>query len=172
MKWPNKEARERFEIDGFIEAYERLPEARRLVIVTKGEKPDWLVRDESSGEKFGVELTSVYLDDRSVPDNHMIWSEGAQTREIPYCEVTLEQYKARLIEAIQQKIIKARSGYDVSHPLILAIYVNEYVGIYLDQDELNQLVKENEQLFDSMAPFNEIAFWSLGNGGIFRVRPT
>ena len=171
MQWPNREDREKFEIDGFIEAYARLPEARRLVVVRKSEKPDWIVVDPATAEEFGIELTSVYLDDRSVPDSHMAWHADGETREIPYSKAALAQYKARLIEAIQQKIAKARSGYDATRPLILAIYVNEYVGIYLGQEELDELTRSNESLFDDMHPFSEIAFWSLGNGGIFRVRP-
>src|SRR5690606_941387 len=84
MKWPNRDEREKFEIDGPIEAYERLPESRRLAIVSKGEKPDWIVADIVTGEEIGVELTSVYLDDRSVPDKHMNWGDNEQTRHIPY----------------------------------------------------------------------------------------
>lgn len=172
MKWPNKEEREKFEIDGFIEAYERLPEARRLAIVSKREKPDWIVADAATGEEFGVELTSVYLDDRSVPDKHMNWGEDEQTRNIPYSKETMRQYNARIVSAIEDKTRKAGAGYDTTRPLILAIYPNEYVGIYLGKAELEQLVKDNEALFENMAPFSEIVFWALGNGGIFRVCPS
>lgn len=171
MKWPDKEARERFEIDGFIEAYQRLPEGRRFAIVSKGEKPDWLVVDTASGEEFGVELTSVYLDDRSVPDRHMSWGEDEQNRNIPYSKETMRKYGARIIVAIEEKIRKARSGYDTTRPLVLSIYPNEYEGIYLGEEELQQLVKDNEELFDGMAPFCQIVFWALGNGAVFRVRP-
>mgnify|MGYP001457234998 CR=1 FL=1 len=171
MKWPNKDEREKFEIDGFIEAYERLPEGRRLAIVSKGEKPDWIVTDTVTGEEIGVELTSVYLDDRSVPDSHMSWSEDEKIRHIPYNEDTMRKYKSRIISAIEEKIRKAIAGYDTTRQLILAIYPNEYVGIYL-YEELEQLVKDNEVLFDNMTPFSEIAFWALGDGAIFRVRPS
>jgi len=172
MKWPNRDEREQFEIDGFIEAYERLPESRRLVVVSKSEKPDWIVADAVTREEFGVELTSVYLDDRSVPDKHMNWGKDEQTRNIPYSKETMCQYNARIISAIEDKIRKARAGYDTTRPLILSIYPNEYIGIYLGEEELETLVKDNEALFDNMAPFSEIVFWALGNGAIFRVRPS
>ena len=172
MKWPNKEDREKFEINGFIEAYERLPEARRLAIVSKEERPDWVVMDLATQEEFGVELTSVYLDDRSVPDQHMNWGKDEKHREIPFCKETFGKYQARIIAAIEDKILKAASGYDTSRPLILAIYTNEYIGIYLGQEELESLVRVNEALFDNMHPFSEIVFWSLGNEGVFRVRPS
>lgn len=173
MTWPNKEEREAHEIRGFTEAYARLPEARHLAVVSKSEKPDWRVVDELTGERFGVELTSVYLHDRSVPDEHMNWGEGENVhKHIPYCAETLGRYRARIISAINDKIQKARVGYDTTRPLILGIYINEYIGIYLGEEELESLVRENEGFFDSMAPFSEVVFWSLGNGGIFRVRPS
>jgi len=91
--------------------------------------------------------------------------------EIPYDIDELQKYQGRLISAIQDKIEKARRGYDLTRPLILAIYVNEYIGIYLGQPELDALVSRHEPFFDNMAPFSEVVFWSLPNGGVFRVRP-
>ncbi len=62
MNWPSKDERETYELNGFIEHYNKLPAGRRLVILDKREKPDYLVKDQASGEVFGVELTSlIYL---------------------------------------------------------------------------------------------------------------
>ena len=170
MQWPDKDARELFETAGFVEAYARLPGSTRLTIVSKSDKPDYVVTDTTSNQEYGVELTAVYLDDRSVPDHHKPISPG--TKDIPYSRAVLEQYLQRLLSAVEDKIRKARAGYDLSRPLILAVYVNEYVAIYLDQEDLDLLVSASPQVFDHMAPFSEIIFWALANGGIFRVRPS
>lgn len=169
MKWPDKNNREDFEIKGFIEAYSRLPEARQFEIVTKGEAPDYFVRDAAIDKEFGVELTSVYIDDRSVPDKHMRGGKGKKS--ILDKENELEQYKVRLINAVKTKVDKARKGYNKTRPLILAIYVNEYISIFLDESEMEPFVQRYESVFNSMAPFSEVVFWNLNNEGVFRFRP-
>ncbi|MHB8423786.1 MAG: hypothetical protein ACYDB9_01330 [Gammaproteobacteria bacterium] len=169
MKWPNKTERENFEIAGFIEAYARLPESRQFEVVSKGETPDYLVKDKKSGQKYGVELTAVYQNDWSVPDVHIKGEKGVV--DIPYDKDEIERYTKRLVAAVIEKICKARKGYDSSHPLILAIYVNEYIAIYLGKSKFEEIVHRYEGLFDSVEPFTEVVFWNLGNGGIFRVRP-
>lgn len=172
MNWPKKTEREKFEIDGFIEAYARLPEAQQLEVVSRGERgerPDFVVKDKQNNEEYGVELTSVYLDDRSVPDVHKKDEEGIV--EIPYNKDELDNYMKRLVGAVIDKVCKARKGYDSSRSLILSIYVNEYISIYLGKSELEKFVRKYEGVFDAMAPFKEVVFWNLGNGGVFRVRP-
>lgn len=169
MKWPDKNNREDFEIKGFIEAYSRLPEARQFEIVTKGEAPDYFVKDAAIDKEFGVELTSVYIDDRSVPDKHMRGGKGEKS--IPDIEKELEQYKVRLINTVKTKVDKARKGYNTTRPLILAIYMNEYISIYLDESEMEPFVQRYESVFDSIAPFSEIVFYRSPKDFIFRVRP-
>lgn len=172
VNWPNKEQREKLEIRGFIEAYARLPDRRRLQVLAKGEKPDYRVRCEETGAELGVELTSVYLSDRSVPDEHIPSLSGpSRTVELPFDRDKLEKYKLRLMDAVRAKVAKARAGYDCSTPLLLAVYVNEYVGIHLTQNDLEDLAKRFEADFDCMAPFTEVIFWNLPNEGIFQVRP-
>jgi len=173
MNWPDKKTRERFEIRGFNRAYARLPEKRKFRVKSRGERPDRVVRCVESGDEYGVELTSVYLTDRSVPDDHIPSREGLPGHEcLPFRREELEQYKLRLLQAIERKVRKARSGYDLSRPLILSIYINEYISIYLRQDELERWVKANESVFDGMYPFSEIVLWCLPNDGVFRVRPS
>ena len=169
MNWPSKNERERFEITGFLAAYSRLRGGRKLEVVRKSEKPDYVVYDKLTGEEFGVELTSVYLDDLSVPTKHMRQGEGLVG--IRYDEEALEQYLQRLLSAVIDKVSKARDGYEKSRPLILAVYVNEYISLYLGQNELEQLVRRYETVFNSMAPFVEIVFWNLGSGGVYRIKP-
>lgn len=172
MEWPDRETREAFEISGFIGAYARLPNSPVLSIISRGDKPDFIVREEKTGQEFGVELTAVYLDDRSVPDVHMRGEDPPKELiEIHYDKGQIEKYECRLISAVSDKIAKARRGYDLNRPLILAIYLNEYIGIYLAKPELDAIVSRNRPLFDAMAPFQEVVFWNLPNGGVFRVRP-
>ena len=168
--WPNRDERERLEIEGFISAYSRLPHARRLEIVSKTEMPDYVVRDVATGDEYGVELTSVYVDDRSVPDHHMPEQTGPEW--IPDDKAELARYLRRLLDAVEVKIQKACQGYRQDRPLILSIYVNEYVSIWLDCEELDRLVKANDSFFEDMSPFREIVFWNLPNGGVLSATPS
>ena len=166
--WPDKCTRENWEINGFISAYTRLPHGRELEIQTKREKPDYWVIDRKSAERLGIELTSIYIDDRSVPDDHMPEQKGIVP--IPYDREKIKQYKARLVSAVHDKVLKAQ-GYDTSSPLILSVYINEYIAIYLSRDELTELVRANESVFDNMQPFSEAVFWNLPNHDVLSVRP-
>ncbi len=168
MKWPNKNEREYLEIEGFIKAYAKSPERHHFEVISKGECPDNIVRDLDTGEEYGIELTSVYLNDRSIPDMHINDHEGIVP--IPYNEEEIEQYKKRIIDKIKKKASKARKHYDTSRPLILAIYVNEYISIYFNKPELEVFVKEYEEIFYMMSPFVEVVFWNLSNEDIFQVR--
>ncbi|MCK5642031.1 MAG: hypothetical protein KAJ19_14600, partial [Gammaproteobacteria bacterium] len=127
--WPNKNLREQFEINEFIVAYEKLDHGRTFEVISKREGPDYFVKDIKSGEIFGIELTSVYSDDRSVPDVHKKPVNGIE--EIPFDHSDLKEYQERLIETIIKKVSKARECYDTTYPLILSIYVNEYISIYI-----------------------------------------
>lgn len=173
MAWPSKEERENFEIKGFIEHYRRLPEKHTLEVISKGERPDYAVRCSNCGHEFGVELTSVYLSDRSVPDQHIPSLTGPPSIvDVPFNPDEHAAYKARLLSAIKVKIQKAKNGYDLSRPLVLSVYVNEYTSLFLTQEELEQWTKDHESVLDNMAPFAEVVLWSLPNGGVLRIRPS
>jgi hypothetical protein len=169
MRWPDRDRREAFEIAGFIAAYARLPGAVQLEVVAKGDRPDFIVRDVLSRQEYGVEVTSVYLDDRSVPDIHMREQTGAE--QIPLDEAELEQYCFRLAGSILNKICKAREGYDRSRSLILAIYVNEYISLWMPLSKVDAFVKRYDDLFDAMAPFSQVVFWNLPDEGVLRATP-
>ena len=170
-EWPNKAAREHFEIHGFIAHYAKLAHGRRFEVLQKGERPDYQVRCSDSGELFGVELTSVYLSDRSVPEQHFRLLEAAErTLHYPFNAEDHARYKERLLAAIVGKIHKAKAGYDLSHPLLLSIYLNEYTTLYLTLGELEQWADSHTELFSDMAPFSEIVLWGLPNDGVFSIR--
>ena len=167
MNWPKKEQREKFEIDGFIEAFQLVPPHHSLTILSKGEKPDYIVRDQKSGLKFGVELTSVYLDDRSVPDAHI--PDFDEKDPYPQDESQIPAYMARLADAVREKIKRAKSGYDLTRQLILSIYVNEYVSIFMTETDWRNLTRDFSAVFGNLHPFEQVVFWKLANNHVFSV---
>jgi len=166
MNWPSKKDREDFEIKGFIESYKKLKHGRNLIVVEEGEKPDRVVQDIETGEKFGIELTSEYLDNRSVPDRHMK-NDSAYIADNPQ---RIQAYEKRILERIKVEVDKARKGYDFNYPLILSVYVNEYESIYMDEEYWRDFAKRNDNFFDSIEPFVEVVFWPLPNDLVVSVR--
>jgi hypothetical protein len=169
-RWPKKPEREQFEISKFISAYARLPKGRSFVVYSKQETPDYFLKDNVAGDICGIELTLVYLDDRSVPDEHMKPIHGGV--EIPYDPSAIENHNSRLIETIETKVQKARNHYDTTYPLILAVYINEYISIYIEETDWENLVRANERLFDDIEPFSEIVLWNLANDSAMSIVPT
>lgn len=167
--WPAKEDREQFEIESLVSYYKTLPHGRDLEIVRKGEQPDFVLRDSTTGGLVGVELTSVYLDKKSVPHRHMVSIESPV--EIEYKPELITKYIDRLVAAVEKKVQLARKSYDCSMPLLLSIYVNEYESIHMDVEDWEDLVKKHEQVFDDVAPFIEVLFWPIPGKGVFSVRP-
>lgn len=168
-QWLSKPEREQYEIEHFLSTYSKFPNVPFFEILFKQETPDYLVKDKTTGLIYGVELTSVYLDDRSVPDYHII--DITECVQIDDDEKLLTQYMQRLLSAIQAKMNKARDHYDISYPLILAIYINEYVSIHLDNDDLEKWVQLNSEIFEDISPFSEIVLWNLVDDGAFSIKP-
>ena len=170
MIWPSKDEREDYEINGFIENYKSIPGGREFVIVERREKPDYFVEDMTTGDCFGVELTSVYLTDQSVPDEHIPTLRNSIGENIPLVSSEMEQFNRRIVEAIKNKISKAKNGYDLRYPLILSLYVNEYRSIFMNRRHWEKTINENKEVFDFISPFSEIFFWALANGDALLVR--
>ncbi len=157
MKWPPKNKREYSEIQGFIESYKRFSHGRKFVVENEGEKPDRIVKDIETNERFGVELTSVYLDDRSVPDLHM----KEENISVPFDSDQIKKYEKRILEKVIEKVCKARQLYKRDFPLILSVYVNEYISLHMGIDYWKAFEQKYDVLFDCFAPFEEIVFWPL-----------
>ncbi|HLA05227.1 MAG TPA: hypothetical protein VJZ16_04505 [Syntrophales bacterium] len=170
LQWPKKPEKEQFEISKFISAYADLQNGRSFVVYSKQETPDYFLKDSKTGEIYEIELTSVYLDDRSVPDEHMKPIDGWE--EIPDDPTAIENHNLRLIETVKTKVQKARKHYDTSHPLILAVYINEYISIYMEESDWTELVRVNESVFDDIDPFSEIVLWNLANESAMSIIPT
>lgn len=169
--FPPKNDRESFETEGLIRHYKNLPHGRYFEVFEKDrECPDRILRDADDGSLFGVELTSVYLNGRSVPDRHLK-PVPSGVEHIEYSSENVEQYKKRLLEKIQEKVKKARERYLLEYPLILSVYVNEYETLFMEQQEWEQFISQNESFFDNIAPFTEVVFWPTVNDIGFSVRP-
>jgi hypothetical protein len=151
--WPTKPQREQYEMDQFIYHYGCLT-GRELQVLSRGEQPDYVVRDPRAGDEFGVELTSVYVTDSEVPHEHLPpgdkWLHFSQTR--------VQAYEARLVEAILSKTKKAKTAYDMTRPLLLSVYANGHDSIYVDWDSFLQALCAR---IKSVDPFREVLFWPL-----------
>lgn len=166
--WPDKNQREDFEIAGFISAYKELSHGRKFEIVKKGESPDFIVKDIMTGDEFGVELTSTYLSDRSVPDLHRKLQNGLE--HIPCDQNEIDQYKERLLNAIKDKLAKAKN-YSRNYPLILSIYVNEYCAIHLNTpDKWKSFARDIKSLLDKQSCFAEVVLWNLPDNMVLSIR--
>ena len=171
MTWPAKQEREEFEIQEFMDNYKRLSGGREFRIVERRENPDYLVEDTNTNERFGVELTSVYLSDNSVPDEHIPTLRRSNDKNIPLVTSEISEYKSRIIEAITNKVTKAQNSYDTKHPLILSVYVNEYRSIFMNRSDWERLINDNKEVFDLISPFSEVFFWDLANNDALLVSP-
>lgn len=173
MAWPPKFQREEYELLRFIDNYKRLPHGRTLAFLERREKPDYFVHDLTTGERFGLELTSVYLTHMSVRDEHIPpIDEKLLAQGIPHNPDEIATYQDRLISAVRDKVTKARKDYDLRYPLILSVWCNEHRAIFLDtRDQWEVFARKNEMTFDDVAPFVEIVFWDLPNDAVYSVRP-
>lgn len=167
IKWPKKDAREKLEIEGFINAYQRLPHGHRLEIISKRDKPDYIVRNKSLQQEFGIELTSVYLDGKSVPNYHL--KDDREWVSFMLDVAQISAYQERLANAVRLKIAKAKKDYDRSRPLLLSVFANEYVTIIFGKYEWQSLASKFTDVFSDILPFREIVFWPLANDHVFSV---
>ena len=119
--WPSKNDTENYEISEFLKVYK--PSAR-VDEKRVPDRPDYRVIDDVTGERFFVELTAVYLDNRSVPDVHKaaLARPAGTLLDISSDNEKLERYKSRILERVREKVRKARKGYDTSLPLVLSVY--------------------------------------------------
>jgi len=169
--WPSKNDTENYEISEFLKVYK--PSAR-VDEKRVPDRPDYRVIDDVTGERFFVELTAVYLDNRSVPDVHKaaLARPAGTLLDISSDNEKLERYKSRILERVREKVRKARKGYDTSLPLVLSVYLAEYLAIFFMRERVDEFLRTNEALFDDVAPFREIVLWGLPNGGFCVIRPS
>jgi hypothetical protein len=116
-----------------------------------------------------VELTSAYSDDGSVDRQHK--APAVTPIDIDFDPAAINQYQQRVLAKIVEKVRKAQK-YERRCPLILSVYLNEYIAIYLDSRKWDAWVKQNESVFDNVQPFREVVLWPIGGGGLSIRRTT
>ena len=129
----------------------------------KPPEPDFIVADRQSGALLGVELTSVYSDDRSVPDVHM---KLDNLKTIPYDPGEVERYLQQIINKAKAKADIYTRNHPGNMPLALSIYVNEYIAIHADEEEWLEVGKKVQE---NLGPFQMAILWSLPDDGMVAV---
>jgi len=112
IEWPSKDEAERWEIENLIRHCQQFPGATTFEIIRKGERPDWIVRDQTTGALVGIELTSVYLHDRSVPDIH--WRDGMMN--IPYELTEVAAYGRRWLLPSRRRLSSPAPAIVMTYP--------------------------------------------------------
>ena len=168
--WPlNKEEREDKELEYCFRTWSASDSSLDygdLACVSRGERPDRIIRNQKTGKEYGVELTAVYLDDRSVIDHHRMVKSEAKSWFI-HDPTKVRAYLHRVAKEVQEKVSKAQ-GYDNQRDLILAVYLNEPILSQYFTRELQDFIREH-QAFRSIDPFVHIVFSlsSMGDGVVY-----
>ena len=151
----NKDLRQDLEIDMFLKEYNKNHNSDFRVF-QKRDKPDYLIKD-SSGTILGVELSSVYMNDRTVVDEHL----REDPTDIPYDSDTHQNirnnYFRRIVDKIKDKANKIDTGqYDISYLIILSLYLNDYYTIHIDNSEWQLFIEMNNHIFSNSKEFKEV----------------
>jgi len=154
----DKKLREGLEIAMFLDAYNK-KHAFDFKVFQRREKPDYLIKD-SKENILGVELTSVYINDKVVGEEHK--KDGF--REIPFDSNThqdiRDRYFNRIIAKVEEKANKIKEGkYDTTYQIILSVYLNDYYVIHIDVAEWKQFIDLNNKVFSKRNEFEEVFFY-------------
>lgn len=165
-KWLEKGARELLEFEEFLRGYSTMANCDRPRSWRRRERPDWELQFYS-GDIAGVEMTAAYESRNSVRRLHLEPYSGLPD----FNEARLRLYLARLVEIVAAKTAKARSGYELYPRMILGVYVADDIAIYLrGQAAWETFAQEHEAELTDIAPFSEVVFCNLPNGGCLSVR--
>ena len=151
----NKNLREQQEIAMFLEKYNTEHDSD-FIVFQKRDKPDYFIKN-SQGSILGIELSSVYMDDTVVGTEH----KKNDLVQIPYDSNTHQairnQYFDRILMKIKEKAKKVSSGqYDTTYPIILALYLNDYYMIHIDDEEWAGFLKLNNEYFPERKEFETV----------------
>ena len=150
------EQQEAKEIELFLQEYNLIEPGGPWRASTHRDRPDFIITSESNFEERAVELTSVYLDDKSVGRDHVRRVRGPIA--IPYDARKVERYKARIIRAVEKKCRSFAEGFG-GRTAILSVYLNEYIAIHLSQADLLELFNIHLPRVAGRGPFNQIVLW-------------
>lgn len=164
-RWPAKLERELAELEQFKRDYARLPAGRRLKVIERRERPDFVLtaEDQNDTALYGVELTSVYFSDRTVPDVYMRAVPG--TKPPSYTREDEIRYLERVLKTIRQKVESAQNNYGSVDHLILGVFVADPIAHRLrDIDRWKMFFDESEQeALADIHPFTEVVVYNLVN---------
>jgi hypothetical protein len=181
--WPKKVERERQELRWFLRDYAKLSWSPPVSVERwpsdDNTSPDAVLRNLRDGGLVGVELTSVYVSDKSVPRVHqapmppMTLDENLQRNGERYGAETIgneiERYRKRLVAQVRRKLTKRYAPCD---NLILGVFVAEtYLALYFSGR--SQWLEWSEQFrreVASILPFSEIVLFGLANEHVLGMR--
>lgn len=152
LTWPGKDERERLELEAFLTTYRDLPHGSQLRIVRKRERPDYeLATDEK--RRVGLELTSVYRSDRSVPDEHLPRLNDRELYLPSPHQSEFDLLLDRTAERVREKVRSAQS-FDRYPHMILAVYHNDHQSIHLRGAAIwRGWALKHAELVDAISPF-------------------
>ena len=164
---PSKDEREGYEIREFLGAYSKIKKIDFTILKKLDDEvgeslPDYLIRDTQSNEEIIVELTSVYLNDRSFIDRH--FKEGTGIDKIPVQKDDINAYKERVLEQIKRKSKKALKYPLNDRKLVLSIYLNEYESLCIRKEAWVDYLKNHIETIDNLSPINEVLLWNSKPG--------
>ena len=136
----------------------------RASVVAKGQTASSGIKRRE--KEYGVELTAVYLDDRSVMDDHrMVKSEAKSWFLHEWAQI--QDYLHCIARRVEEKVSKAQ-GYDNQRDLILAVYLNERILSQYFTRELEDFIRQHHA-FRRIDPFVRIVFSlsSMGDGVVY-----
>jgi hypothetical protein len=144
------------EIDLFLKVYNLIEPGGPWHASTHRDRPDFIITSESNFEERAVELTSVYLDDKSEARDHV--GRGRGPIAIPYDARKVERYKARIMRAVEKKCRSFADGFE-GRTAVLSVYLNEYIAIHMSQEDLFELLLIHLPRVAGRGPFNQILLW-------------
>ena len=77
---------------------------------------------------------------------------------IPYDARKVERYKGRIVCAVERKCRSFKKGFG-SSLAILSLYLNEYLAIYLTQEDLLELLLLHLPRVAGNGPFHQVVLW-------------
>lgn len=168
----NKDIRQDLEIEMFLKYHNKHNKTNHIVFQRK-DRPDYFIKD-SLGNMLGIELSSVYKDDKVVSTEHKPNHDENGLLEISWDSNTHQDvrnhYFKRIFEKINDKIAKVKSSkYDTTCPIILSLYLNDYYIIHIDESEWKTFININNGYFYKINEFKEIFLIGVGSNGYFAI---
>ena len=152
----NTKEREASEVELFLNEYNSIEPGGPWVVSSHQDRPDFIIASPLPSEKRSVELTSVYVNDKSVIRDHVRRVAGPIA--IPHDARQIERYKRRIVQAIEKKCHSFKDGLG-PNLAILSLYLNEYIAIHLAEEDVLELLRLHLPRVARNGPFHQIVLW-------------